>query len=101
MVFLSAPSDSKQVLQDYLADDINFEHETMGQSHMSKRKCFDSNNILGEQSQMHMVDSSEQSAINEAQSAFDSNFFTSFLPDQQNGVEEEKSDNSNNVNACL
>ena len=81
MVFLSAPTDSKQVLQDYLEDDINFEHETMGQSHLSKRKRFDSNDIHGEQSQMHMVDSSEQSAMNEAQSAFDSNFFTSYLPE--------------------
>ena len=81
MVFLSAPTDSKQVLQDCLEDDINFEHETMGQSHLSKRKCNDINDIHGEQSQMQMIDSSEQSAANEAQSAFDSNFFTSFLPE--------------------
>ena len=48
MVFLSAPSDSKQALQDYLADDIDIEHETMGHSHLSKRKRYDNNDILGE-----------------------------------------------------
>ena len=48
-----------------------------------------------------MVDSSEQSAANEAQSAFDSNFFTSFLPELNNGVvEEEKSDNTDLENVC-
>ena len=82
MVFLSAPTDSKQVRDANLADDINFEHETMGQSQLYKRKRFDSNDILTEQGQIHMLDHSEQSATNEAQSAFDSNFyFTSFLPD--------------------
>ena len=50
MVFLSAPTDSKQVLQDDLADDINFEHETMGQSHLSKRKRFDNDDIHADQS---------------------------------------------------
>ena len=81
MVFLSAPTDSKQVRDGNLADDVNFEHETMGHSQMNKRKRFDSNDILTEQDQLHMLGDSEQSATNEAHSAFDSNFFTSFLPE--------------------
>ena len=58
MVFLSAPTDSKQVREANLADDIDFEQETMGHSHLNKRKCFDSSSdiILTEQSQLHMAD---------------------------------------------